>query len=387
MNSNLIIPRVLIPTEDFEKWAVIACDRFASDRAYWDRVEEEVGDTPSSLRVILPEIFGGKDSAARLEEIRETTYQYLESGALEKLNRGFIMTERTTMSGVRRGIVAAIDLEEVSAKQGERASVRTSEEVAPEQLSAYLALRRASVLEFPHALLFYRDKKKKIAKKLEKEDLEELYNFDLMEGGGRLAGYFIPLDLSILLAEELETRATPALAVADGNPSVAAAKAYWEELKVTLKGAERSRHPARYMLAELINLYDDAVDLYPIHRIVRGTDREALAQLLQKSVKCKRVGNVLHITAKGLEAIAKCDRILADFIKRRGGEIGYVRTEEELGRAAAGADCLGVMLRPIEKDDFFDYLEDGSNLPANTFSIGDAREARYYFEGREISYD
>ena len=38
-----------------EKWAVIACDQFTSDPAYWARVAETVGNAPSTLRLILPE--------------------------------------------------------------------------------------------------------------------------------------------------------------------------------------------------------------------------------------------------------------------------------------------------------------------------------------------
>ena len=56
MKNCLKIPRVFIPREGFEKWAVIACDQFTSDREYWKRVERCVGDAPSTLNFILPEI-------------------------------------------------------------------------------------------------------------------------------------------------------------------------------------------------------------------------------------------------------------------------------------------------------------------------------------------
>ena len=38
-----------------EKWAVVACDQFTSQPEYWQRVEKNVGDAPSTLRLILPE--------------------------------------------------------------------------------------------------------------------------------------------------------------------------------------------------------------------------------------------------------------------------------------------------------------------------------------------
>ena len=41
----------------------------------------------------------------------------------------------------------------------------------------------------------------------------------------------------------------------------------------------------------------------------------------------------------------------------------------------------------MDKDDFFHALKGGVNLPKKTFSLGEAKEKRYYLEGREISYD
>ena len=51
MPADILIPQV----DSMEKWAVIACDQFTSDPAYWSRVEQTVGEAPSTLRLILPE--------------------------------------------------------------------------------------------------------------------------------------------------------------------------------------------------------------------------------------------------------------------------------------------------------------------------------------------
>ena len=111
MKNCLRIPRILLPREGFEKWAVIACDQFTSDREYWKRVERYVGDAPSTLNFILPEVYLGENDEERIAAIRENMYAALESDGLVKYNRGVIFTERTTREGVRRGIVAALDLE------------------------------------------------------------------------------------------------------------------------------------------------------------------------------------------------------------------------------------------------------------------------------------
>ena len=52
--STILVPAGGI---DLEHWAVIACDQFTSDQEYWDEVERFVGDAPSTLRMILPEIY------------------------------------------------------------------------------------------------------------------------------------------------------------------------------------------------------------------------------------------------------------------------------------------------------------------------------------------
>lgn len=60
--SNCFNPaNILLPNDgiDMEKWSVIACDQFTSQADYWDAVEKYVGDAPSTLNVVFPEIYLG----------------------------------------------------------------------------------------------------------------------------------------------------------------------------------------------------------------------------------------------------------------------------------------------------------------------------------------
>ena len=50
---------------DMSKWAVIACDQYTSNKAYWDKVEELVGDAPSTLKITFPEYYLGKIDEAK----------------------------------------------------------------------------------------------------------------------------------------------------------------------------------------------------------------------------------------------------------------------------------------------------------------------------------
>ena len=74
------IPEIMVPAEgtDYSKWAVVACDQFTSEPEYWEKVEEIVGDAPSTLRLMLPEIFLDKPGEAeKIEAINATMNKYM----------------------------------------------------------------------------------------------------------------------------------------------------------------------------------------------------------------------------------------------------------------------------------------------------------------------
>lgn len=388
MRNCIRIPRILLPEQGFEKWAVIASDQFNLDRAYWERVKRSVGESPSTLNFILPEVILGEEDEERIQEIRENMYRALEEEQLTKLNRGFVLCERTTKSGMRRGIVAAIDLEAYTYKRGEISPVRASEEISPGRLTAHINARRGAPLEFAHAVVFYRDKKNRVMSELLCEDLEKLYDFELMEHGGRLRGFFVPEYIAADIIPDLHFKTDPSFAVADGSYAVAAAKAYWEEVKATLSKREIRNHPARFTLVELVNLYDDAVAFRPVHRLVREIDTEAFCDFFMKSVKCRREGNVLYPKlAREAESVGKADAIIEEFVRVNGGRIEYIQGEKKLAALANTEDAAGIVLLSIEKDELFERLKNGGVLPKKSFSVGDETERRYYMEGREISYD
>ena len=388
MRNCIRIPRIILPRKDFRHWAVIACDQFTSDRAYWDRVAQEVRNRPSTLQFILPEIDLGEDDETRIKEAGEWMRAALVEEWTEKLERGFILTERTVSSGIRRGLVVAIDLEAYSCRPGEVTPIRSSEEVVPDRLPVRIALRREATLEFPHAIMFYRDKKDRVMRDLLREDLEKLYDFDLMLGGGNLKGYFVPEFIAADIVQDLYSRGDPCFAIADGNHSIAAAKAFWEEKKQELTERERRLHPARFALIEAVNLYDPAVVFHPIHRLVKETDAEAFCSFFSSQVRCRREGHMLiPDLPAGVEGVTATDEIVERYVRANGGKIDYIHGHEELYRLAAQEDCAGVLLKALEKEKFFAQLKGGRNFPKKTFSIGEATEKRYYLEGREISYD
>ena len=386
MKNCFRIPRVLLPRKGFRKWAVIACDQFTSDRGYWERVAREVGDAPSAFHMILPEVYLGEDDEERIENIHESMRFALEEGWMHKAARGLVLVECTTKAGVRKGLLACIDLEEYSYEEGASSLIRATEEVVPSRLPPRVAVRRGALVEFPHAIVFYRDKKDKLMRALEKEDLEKLYDFDLMEHGGHLTGWFLPEDISIDALHMLSGLASPCFAVADGNHSVAAAKAYWEEVREKLPERERRNHPARFTLVEMVNVFDEAIAFHPIHRLVKETDAEAFCSYFAGKVPCTRQGRTLYPKiASAPECVSRTDEAIAEYLKHNEGKVDYVHGDEFL--KDPGEDCAAIAMPELDREEIFTTLKKGKRFPRKTFSIGEAEDKRYYLEGREISYD
>ena len=106
---------ILLPKKgtDMSRWSVIACDQFTSEPDYWEEVEALVGDAPSTLRMILPEVYlDGPQEKERLARIPQSMEEYLAGGLFDLYENAMIYVERTDSSGaVRAGVVGCIDLE------------------------------------------------------------------------------------------------------------------------------------------------------------------------------------------------------------------------------------------------------------------------------------
>ena len=76
---GLAVPTIMLPKDgvNLNKWAVVACDQFTSEPEYWQKVEEFVGNEPSTLKITLPEIFlESDDKNERVRKINETMADY-----------------------------------------------------------------------------------------------------------------------------------------------------------------------------------------------------------------------------------------------------------------------------------------------------------------------
>ncbi len=388
------IPEILLPKRvDMRKWAVNACDQFTSDSAYWEELSREVGDSPSTLKLIFPEIYLGCDDAKRIGDINANMRAYLKGGVFERVEGGFVLVERTTRSGTRTGIVLAVDLEEYDFKKGSKALIRSTEATILERIPPRVKIRQNAPVELPHVMLLYDDKKNSVLNAVKRGRV--LYDFDLNMGGGHVKGTYIDNAREIIDAFYAMADANMCgngekllFAVGDGNHSLATAKTCWENIKAGLTEEEKLTHPARYALAEAVNIYDPALTFEPIHRLVKTDKPQKFVSGLNlggaSTARAVVSGSVSQIAFPEdvPEGIRRLDDYISSFIAANGGSVDYIHGEKELEELSSLGS--GVLLPPIEKGDFFRLIVSGGNLPRKTFSMGEGNEKRYYIEAKSI---
>jgi len=160
------VPQVLLPGKsvDLARWAVIACDQFTSQPEYWERVSAYVGDAPSTLRMILPEVWlHSPDVQERITATQKTMRQYLSEGIFEA-HDGFILVEREHSGQTQTGLMVALDLETYDYNKGSQTLIRATEGTILDRLPPRMQVRRGAPLELPHILVLYDDPEFRVLK-------------------------------------------------------------------------------------------------------------------------------------------------------------------------------------------------------------------------------
>ena len=422
--SPVIFPRLLLPGAgvDPAKWSVIACDQYTSEPEYWLRAAELVGDAASALKLILPECWlAAPDRAERIERIWMEMRRCLSEGILRETDPGLMLVERETpFTPRRRGVVAAVDLERYDYRPGTAAMIRPTEATIVERLPPRMEIRRGAALELPHILLLIDDPQDRLIGPLfdARTPDQRAYATELMFGAGRLQGAFVgqgapTAGFSRELTRMWEERSSAAggesaflFAVGDGNHSLAAARAVWDELKLELPADRAGSHPARYALVELVNLYDPGVRFEPIHRLLTGIQPASFMLFLEQHGFKITAGRPpapggsaqsFGLSARGLEAAALPGRevhptpagtiqpLIDEFLRlERSAGIDYIHGRDSLARLAAEPGRLGLSMPAMDKNLLFSTVARHGILPRKAFSIGEASEKRFYFEARRL---
>ena len=405
-SADFLIPReALLPD-----WAVIACDQFTSEPDYWQAVKARAEDKPSAYHIIFPEAELGSGEQARIASINETMRRYLDAAIFRRFPDSYIYVERTLLDGsIRRGVVGAVDLDAYDYADAAVSPIRATERTVLERIPPRVHIREGACLELSHVMLLMDEASCAVLDSLTArgDALTPVYDFELMQGGGRIRGRLVSGAEKEAFAARIEEyerdtarrfealgRAPLLYAVGDGNHSLAAAKACWEARKAQGAGPD---HPARYAMVELQNIHDPSQRFEAIHRIVTGVKPQALLDAC--ATLCAAGGHevawaagekrgVLFLDpALGELPIAALQPFLDRWLREHGGSIDYIHGEEVALRLAEAPDAVAFLLPGISKDDFFRGIVMDGVLPRKTFSMGHAQEKRYYLECRRITED
>lgn len=411
---------ILLPQNcDMTKWSVVACDQYTSQPEYWQRVEDLVGSAPSSLRLILPEsCLDGPSIETDIIEINNTMTRYLREHIFRTLPDALLYVERTQSNGeIRRGLIGKVDLDQYDYEPGSDAQVRATEGVVLSRIPPRVAVRKNAPLELPHAMLLADDPEQTVIAPLsgQKDQMEPLYDFELMEGGGHLTGWKLNQAQKEQVAKALQALADPArfharygvpdqlallFAVGDGNHSLATAKECYERQKRLTPPDQWAKLPARYALTELVNLYDSALTFEPIHRVVFGAHPDDLLNALLRfypgahfgqavghAIRCvcgEREETITVPNPAARLAVETLQLFLDQYIRNSGGRIDYIHGEQVARELARRPDTTCFLLPPMDKTQLYPAVIHDGILPRKTFSIGQASDKRFYLEARRI---
>lgn len=415
-NADILIPKGNI---EMYKWSVIACDQYTSEPEYWDSVYSTVGAAPSALNLILPELYLEQDGVSeRINNIHSAMDKYLSNGIFDEYKDAMVYVERVQSNGIlRQGIVGAIDLEKYDFSKGSSSEVRATEATVIERIPPRIKVRQGAPLELPHIMILIDDPDCTVIEPLSANtsDMKKLYDSELMQNGGSIKGYLLDADAQEKIDRALSALADPdtfcskynltdspvlLYAMGDGNHSLATAKEFYEQLKKANPDKDFSNHPARYALAEIVNLHSDALKFEAIHRLVYDVDCDKLLSELTESLglsetnesdqyiicSCKGIEKKLYISKKSSNlSVGSLQNFLDSYIKDNGGKIDYIHGTDTVKTLAEKHNGLAFILPDMDKSQLFPTVIKDGALPRKTFSMGHAEDKRFYIEARKIT--
>ena len=401
-DASIHTGRFLLPGQQYATahWPVVACDQYTSQPEYWEQRSAEISDAPSTLRLILPECWLC-ETKERVPAIQKTMCDYLNRGILSRTIDGLVLIRRTIAAGDRWGLLITVDLERYDFSPDSQSLIRPTEGTIRDRIPPRLAVRAGAPLELSHILLLADDPGATLIEPLAAvtDLLTSLYDLELSGNGGHLTGWAVT-DEDLLrhffdAVQTLEGQSGGlSFAVGDGNHSLATARTHWLNVREGLSESERLTHPARYAMAELINLHDPALMFEPIHRVIF----EATAsQVLDALKPCEPVLDTEHpdfvlVHAKG-DYPLRIGKPLHELpvgtvqklLDQAKFHIDYIHGEDAVRGLVRDENAVGILLPAIDKHSLFPAVRQNGPLPRKCFSMGEAHEKRYYMEARSIT--
>lgn len=397
MSKPYFLPAdILLPKNNFEKWSVIACDQYTSEPDYWKETEEITNGFPSAFNIILPEVYLSKDNSERISKINEYMDKYLNEDVFDLHNDTMIYVERFLADGkIRKGIIGLIDLEDYSYSKDADTLIRATEETVTQRIPPRVEIRKDASLELPHIMLLIDDNEKEIIESLsdKTESFDKLYDFTLMQNGGKIKGYKIT-DSEVKAIqnklEALKNKSSDGLlfAVGDGNHSLATAKECYN------MGCG-----PRYALVEVVNIHDSSLEFEPIYRVLFGVNPEKFIEDMiadfdgeyfesdAQKFECVYGEKTRTISLKptGKLSVATLQTYIDKYIADNTDiEVDYIHGEDSVNELCKKENTLGFIFSGMTKSELFIAVSADGSLPRKTFSMGHAHDKRFYLEARKI---
>ncbi len=410
--ADILLPK--LSAEEMTKWAVVACDQYTSEPEYWSKTAEIAGDAPSALKLILPEVYlESADAEKRISDINATMLKYLNDGIFGEYKDSLILTRRIQADGkVRTGLVGAVDLEQYDYSKGSTSQVRATEATVAERIPPRVKIRKDAALELPHIMILIDDVAKTVIEPVEdcRASLTKLYDFELMQNGGRLEGYLVDAEaakkvlaaLDVLADKDgfnkrygLDNEEVLLYAMGDGNHSLATAKACYEQKKAD---GSPDAELARYALAEIVNLHSPALEFEAIHRVITGIDTAKLMNEMTEALGLVKDGEGQRFTVvlNGAQTdyvitkptanltVGSLQMFLDGYLKTNAGAIDYIHGDDVVKSLCEADNSIGFLLPSMTKAELFPTVIKDGALPRKTFSMGHAHDKRFYCEARKI---
>ena len=411
--GNILIPKNI----DMTKWSVVACDQYTSEPSYWEEVKDFVGNNPSTLNLILPEVYlEDKNVDKKIQRINQTMKEYIDSDLFNEYEDSMIYVERKQSDGrVREGLIGVVDLNDYSFEKDSQSLIRATEKTVIERIPPRVKVRENASLELPHIMILIDDDKKETIEKLkDKVNTNDLvYDFELMKNSGHIKGYKISKEEIKRVTKQLELLSDKSLfekkynvkdkgvllfAMGDGNHSLATAKTCYENLKDKLSEKEYLNHPSRYALVELVNLHSPALTFEAIHRVLFDIDVNDFIKELYKyyDINEEGIGQRFEIITSNFDkelfisnpksniVVGSIQMFIDEYLKTHKGRIDYIHGEEITKSLGKKENNIGIIFDPMLKNELFKTVILDGSLPRKTFSMGHADDKRFYLELRKL---
>lgn len=417
--TDILLPKFSKDSEKMKKWSVVACDQYTSEPEYWQAVEECVGESASTLRLTIPEIYlNDLDIEDRIKNANSAMAKYMENNIFTEYKNTYIFVERTLKSGVKRlGIVGAVDLEDYDYAKGSQTKIRATEGTVVSRIPPRLKVRKDALIELPHIMMLIDDEASSIVEPNSniKDTFEKVYDFDLMQNSGHITGY----KMSEIAADELDKKLaaldnidafnekygvkknSPLIyAMGDGNHSLATAKAYYENLKSEIGEEKAKQSPARYALCELVNLHDKSLEFEAIHRVIFDADGKEFMDAFKAEYNVStedgaegqsfvfvydgKAEKVTVTNPKEYLTVATVQKFMDSYFEKHEGEVDYIHGEDVVKKLCEDKKNFGIIFDAMDKSDLYKSVIIDGALPRKTFSMGEACDKRFYTEARKI---